>query len=153
MFYEIDMERGAKSMSWFEQVKEFSTMAHGDTIPTKPTMMTIEQVKFIRKMANSEFDELEEAINEFWNSDESGDVSKDLAKQSDALVDAIYYLMDCGVKSGVNLDPLFQIVQNANMAKFANGVIKSSEGKVLKPRDWKDPEPELIQEIERQLED
>jgi len=137
--------------SWCKQVKEFSETASEGTFPKAPIMMLPEDAKFIRKMVNSEFDELDEAIKEFWESGKRGDVVKDHVKVADALIDAIYYLMDCAAKHGLDLDPLFQIIQKANMAKFKNGVIKNSEGKVLKPKDWVDPEPELIAEMQKQL--
>ena len=137
--------------SWCKQVKEFSQTASEGAFPTVPTMMLPKEAKFIRKMVNSEFDELDEALHDFWESGKPGNTVKDHVKVADALIDAIYYLMDCAAKHGLDLDPLFQIIQKANMAKFKNGVIKNSEGKVLKPSGWMDPEPELMAEMQKQL--
>jgi len=143
--------RQCDGRTWCQHVREFSNTAAGGELPLKPVMMTLESVNFIRKMLNSEMDELERDVKCFWNSDESGDTTKDYVKVADALIDAIYYLMDCAAKHGINLDPLFMIVQRANMAKFKNGVIKRNDGKILKPADWEDPEPKLIVEMRKQL--
>jgi predicted HAD superfamily Cof-like phosphohydrolase len=74
--------------------------------------------------------------------------------QSDALVDATYFLLGSFVEIGVNPQPLLDIVQNANMAKLgADGkpIIRESDGKIMKPEGWEAPEPKLKAEIERQI--
>lgn len=119
-----------------EKVRNF-TSACTDDLPTSPELMSSEKIAFIRKMVNDEMDELEEA--------------KDVVEQADALVDAIYYICDTAVRHGMNLDPLFDIVHDANMKKVVNGkVIRREDGKIMKPAGWVDPAPALIAEIERQ---
>ena len=121
------------------KVKQFSdaTIAEGCPLPIVPVFMKEDKIAFIRKMVNDEMDELEEA--------------KDLTEQADALVDAIYYICDTAVRHGMNLDPLFAIVHNANMQKVVNGkVIRNEIGKVQKPACWEDPAPILDAEVERQ---
>ena len=123
-------------MSYVKLVREF-TLACNTTIPKTPTKMSHAQISFIRKMVNDELDELDKAEN--------------IIEQADALVDAIYYLCDCAVKHGMNLDPLFKIVHSANMSKVINGkVLKREDGKVTKPKGWLDPKPALETEIQRQ---
>ena len=74
-----------------------------------------------------------------------------IIEQADALVDAIYYLCDCAVKHGLNLDPLFEIVHRANMEKLVDGkAMKDNRGKVLKPEGWVAPDEDLQLELERQ---
>jgi len=88
-------------------------------------------------MVDDEMDELEEA--------------ESITEQADALVDAIYYICDCAVRHGMNLDPLFDIVHSANMMKVVDGkVIRRDDGKIMKPDTWQDPGPKLDTEIERQ---
>jgi predicted HAD superfamily Cof-like phosphohydrolase len=126
-------------MAYTEQVREF-TKACNDDLPTKPKLMTPEAIAFIRKMVNDELDELEESTT--------------VIEQADALVDAIYYICDCAVKHGMNLDPLFAIVHGANMQKVVNGkVLKRPDGKVMKPDTWRDPAPLLAAEMARQATD
>ena len=75
-----------------------------------------------------------------------------LREQADALVDAIYYICDTAARHGMNLDPLFDIVHQANMSKVVEGkVIRREDGKILKPACWEDPGPKLDVEVERQV--
>lgn len=123
-------------MSYVKRVREF-TLACNDEIPGTPVPMSKQNVEFIRKMVNDELEELEEAEN--------------IVEQADALVDAIYYICDCAVKHGMNLDPLFEIVHAANMGKVIDGkVIRRDDGKILKPHGWQDPKPILDSEMKRQ---
>lgn len=123
-------------MGYTTQVREF-TMACNDDLPAQPQNMTPEGIAFIREMVNDEMDELMAA--------------QTVTEQADALVDAIYYICDFAVRNGINLDPLFAIVHNANMQKVVNGkVIRREDGKILKPEGWEDPAPKLINEMTRQ---
>ena len=118
------------------KVKEF-TQAAEDNLPNHPQMLSLKKIDFIRQMVS---DEMEELI-----------AAKDITEQADALVDAIYYLCDSAVRHGINLDPIFNIVHQANMNKIKNGkVIRRGDGKILKPAGWQDPKPLLTKEINRQ---
>jgi predicted HAD superfamily Cof-like phosphohydrolase len=123
-------------MSYTSQVREF-TLACNDDVTRTPKLMSPEAVAFIREMVNDEMEELAEAGT--------------IVDQADALVDAIYYICDCAVKHGMNLDQLFEIVHGANMTKVVNGkVIRREDGKILKPEGWQPPEPRLEAEMDRQ---
>ncbi len=123
-------------MSYTATVREF-TVACNQELPLHPTTLTQQNIRFIRKMVTDELNELDEA--------------EDVTEQADALIDAIYYLCDCAVRHGINLDRLFEIVHAANMRKVVDGrVSRRVDGKILKPAAWKDPLPELQQEIQRQ---
>ncbi len=124
-------------MSYTKKVREFSQVCNG-SLTSKPILISKGAVEFIRKMVNDELDELEE--------------SESIVEQADALVDAIYYICDCAVKHGMNLDPLFDIVHEANMGKVVDGkVIRRDDGKILKPEGWTDPHPLLEAEVQKQL--
>ena len=126
-------------MNYVETVREF-TLACNDEITDRPQRMSPERIAFIRKMVDDELDELEQADT--------------ITKQADALVDAIYYICDCAIKHGMNLDRLFEIVHTANMKKVVNGkVVKRDDGKIMKPDDWKDPQDDMEREIDRQPQD
>jgi predicted HAD superfamily Cof-like phosphohydrolase len=123
-------------MAYTTDVREFTAACHDD-LPSAPTPLTPEAIDFIRQMVNDEMDELVEAT--------------DVTEQADALVDAIYYICDCAVRHGINLDPLFDIVHSANMGKVVDGkVLRRDDGKILKPEGWQDPGPALDAEVARQ---
>ncbi len=126
-------------MNYTSTVREF-TLACNDNLPEYPIQISPTQISFIKQMIDDEMRELSEAGT--------------VPEQADALIDAIYYLCDCAVKHGINLDPLFSIVHAANMEKVINGkVIRREDGKIMKPEDWQDPKPLLEGEISRQLAD
>ena len=123
-------------MTYTRQVREFTSACH-DNLPEYPVEMSNDAIEFIHKMVNHEMEELKEA--------------ETITEQADALVDAIYYICDCAVRHGMNLDNLFEIVHRANMQKVVNGkVIRRDDGKILKPEGWEDPGPYLDKEVERQ---
>ncbi len=124
-------------MTYTTAVKEFSDACNDDELPSTPTFMSDEAVEFIVEMVNDELEELREA--------------KDVVEQADALVDAIYYICDSAVRHGMNLDRVFEIVHSANMGKVVDGqVVRREDGKILKPRGWRDPGPLLTEELDRQ---
>ena len=123
-------------MGYVSKVRKFAE-ACSSNLTEFPKKLTIDEISFIREMVNDELQELEDA--------------KDITEQADALVDAIYYLCHCAAKHGMNLDPLFQIVHQANMKKIVNGkILKREDGKILKPKGWEDPKDDLEAEIKRQ---
>jgi predicted HAD superfamily Cof-like phosphohydrolase len=76
----------------------------------------------------------------------------DIVGQADAMVDLIYFALGTLVEMGVEPSRLFQIVQEANMAKrWPDGLVhRTDAGKVIKPPDWRDPRPEQEREIAAQ---
>lgn len=76
--------------------------------------------------------------------------------QTDALTDASYFINGSFVETGVKPQPLFEIVQAANMSKLftdekGNKYAKYREdGKILKSPEFFSPEAKLKEEIERQ---
>jgi len=120
-----------------EKVREFTKACCDGDVPEKPILLSEEKVSFIKNMVNDEMQELAEAGN--------------ITEQTDALVDAIYYICDTAARHGMNLDPLFEIVHRANMQKVVDGkVIRRQDGKIMKPDTWQDPEPLLLEETARQ---
>jgi predicted HAD superfamily Cof-like phosphohydrolase len=70
--------------------------------------------------------------------------------QSD--LDIIYFAVGGLVELGIKPEALWNIVQNANMAKLHDGkAVYHPDGKVKKPDDWQEPEPLLRAEVERQI--
>lgn len=158
------------SKSHTELVKDFTEQSLGVTLPTTPSKMTKEEVRFIVRMVISEMMELcttvtnsvEGAFN-FFNEcycscDRPKEFKKDatdeqiMAEQYDSFVDAWYYMLNTAVKKGANLDSIFHLVHGANMAKrHPDGLFhrRVEDGKVIKPEGWE--EPDIVGEIKRQL--
>ena len=154
-----------------ELVKEFTEQSLGITLPTKPSKMSKEEVRFIVRMVLSEMLELcatitpnvESAFEFFkecyWSVDRPKEFNPDsksdteiMAEQYDSFVDAWYYMLNTAVKKGVNLDFIFRVVHEANMAKrFPDGTFhrRPEDGKIIKPEGWK--EPDIVGEIKKQL--
>jgi predicted HAD superfamily Cof-like phosphohydrolase len=64
----------------------------------------------------------------------------DLPGIADGIADAIYVLIGTALEYGIPLESVWRKVQEANMAKHFNGVVKKNElGKVLKPDNWQAP--------------
>ena len=119
-----------------KKVREF-TKACEKRLPCGPVMISKEKIDFVERMV---FDEIEELK-----------ASTTIHEQADALVDTMYYLLDTAVKHGMNLDSIFDIVHEANLKKIVNGkVLKREDGKVIKPKDWQDPNTLIKKEIQRQ---
>jgi len=152
------------------QVREFTEESLGCKMPTTPSKMSKDEVKFIVRMVLSEMLELcttvtsnVEEAHEFFgdcclelDKPKPFDISSKndveiMAEQYDAFVDAWYYMLNTAVKKGVDLDGIFKVVHKANMDKrFADGTFhRREDGKVLKPDGWK--EPDIVGEIKRQL--
>src|SRR5699024_11405272 len=74
--------------------------------------------------------------------------------QSDALVDILYFTYGTADQSGVDLRPLFNIVQDANMSKLDdNGEpIYNEFGKIVKSSNFQPPEENIEKEILKQIE-
>lgn len=62
----------------------------------------------------------------------------DFPEAIDGLIDLLYVVFGAAVAWGVDLDPFFTEVHNANMAKL--GGETRADGKVLKPEGWTPPD-------------
>jgi len=100
-----------------------------------------------KERAEARMNWVKEEVDEFLESD-------NVIDQADALVDALYFILGTAVEIGVDLEPVFDIVQKANMSKlWADGKphYRESDGKVAKPEGWVAPEPQIQAEIEKQM--
>ena len=77
--------------------------------------------------------------------------------QADALADQLYFSFGSAVEIGVDIEPVFDIVQAANMSKLftdenGNKYAKCREdGKILKSPDFFSPEPFIKKEVLKQI--
>lgn len=103
----------------------------------KPTMLTPERLEFRHTL-------LQEEVTETRN-------AKTLKDLADGITDTIYIALGTAVEAGIEIEPIFQIVQAANMAKLVDGKpLYHENGKVKKPEGWEAPEPKIEEEIQRQ---
>ncbi|WP_107840880.1 hypothetical protein [Metasolibacillus meyeri] len=77
--------------------------------------------------------------------------------QADALADQLYFSFGSAVEIGVDIEPVFDIVQGANMSKLftdenGNKYAKCREdGKIIKSPDFYSPEPFIKEEVLKQM--
>ena len=120
----------------FDKVKDFH-VAFRCPIAEKPVMLTLNRAEIRSEWMQSE-------IQEFID-------SQSVYEQADAMIDLIYFALGTLVEMGVKPDKIFDIVHEANMSKlFVDGSIGSREGdgKIIKPPEWQDPEPEIREAID-----
>lgn len=150
-----------------EKVAQF-TYESGSPVPSLPTDLNVDQVRFLIRMCSSELVELAQTVCPSWEdavemvkTAADTDLKKDykkpssnieiIAHQADAAVDCWYYMLNTFAKHGINLSKVFNVVHEANMAKkFPDGTFHTrSDGKVIKPPNW--TEPNIIDEINKQI--
>lgn len=122
------------SLDWQKDVVEFHE-AFGVLISGIPTIPE-EKVQRLRETLEKE--EHRELI-------ESNE-KRDLCGIADAIVDLIYVLIGRAVSYGIDLRPIWDAVQAANMAKLGpdGKPIRRADGKVIKPDGWKPPDIQAL---------
>jgi predicted HAD superfamily Cof-like phosphohydrolase len=123
--------------SW-EKVREFH-VCFNHPVKESPVQLLPERVQKRLLWMREELDEFETAT--------------DISGQADAMIDLMYFALGTMVEMGVKPEKLFDIVHNANMQKlFPDGKPHyNADGKTIKPITWKDPEPEIVNELEAQM--
>lgn len=160
---------------FYQLVRKFQK-AFGHPAPDKVTALTLERtvarggwtveevVEMIQQSSKSEaeFDtamtqlrgKLEDAVVKS-KLDSYNQTEKDVViGQLDALVDQLVFVNGSLVEMGIDPEPFFKIVMDANMAKLgADGkpIIRESDGKIMKPEGWEPPEPKMLAELEKLL--
>jgi predicted HAD superfamily Cof-like phosphohydrolase len=121
------------------QVAEFQYVMN-QPCPTSPTRLTPERKNFRMGLLLEELTEYVKANN--------------IIDEADALADILYIVFGTAVEHGLNMQPIVDIVQNANMAKlWEDGKPRFNEiGKVIKPPSWEAPEALIELEVMRQIE-
>lgn len=164
---------------WYEQVKEFH-LAFDHPVAENPTALTLERAtdrsvwiveEILEHLQQSsediqQFEDsynlllkgMEKAKEKSLKDDFHADGTKRIVGQADALIDAIYFIMGSLVEMNVKPDPLFDIVQQANMSKLFTkpdgtkyAKYRESDGKILKSPEFFSPEPLLEEEVLRQM--
>ncbi|WP_072332360.1 hypothetical protein [Thermoactinomyces sp. DSM 45891] len=125
--------------SW-KQVKSWHK-SFGLAAPEEPQLLPEDRVK-------QRIGFMQEELQEFAE-------SQTLEDQADAMIDLMYFSLGTLVEMGVDPGELFDIVHRANMSKLwedGKPRYRESDGKVMKPEHWQDPQPLLRKEIFRQIE-
>jgi predicted HAD superfamily Cof-like phosphohydrolase len=123
-------------------VKEFHK-AFNHPYTEKPTLMNLDRAEKRYSWMKEEIDEFIEATK-----------NNDLYEQVDAMIDNIYFALGTLVELGVEPEPIFKIVQEANMSKLwedGKPRFRAEDGKVIKPPTWVDPHSKIVEEINRQM--
>jgi len=114
----------------YHKVRAFKELI-GESSPTEPMQLPPARVAQRALWMKSEIDEFE--------------TSKDLVEQVDSMVDLIYYALGTLAELGIEPDPVFDVVHQANMRKVKrDGSSRfDAHGKLVKPADWNGPEDEI----------
>ena len=121
--------------SIFQDCLEF-TQTRNNCINQPTGCATIDR-KFITRMIQDELQELAEA--------------KDLTEEVDALIDIIYYAAQHLSNTGINPQPIWDLVHQANMTKFGPGGFQDERGKWNKPPNFVPPDDDIRVNIEEQI--
>jgi predicted HAD superfamily Cof-like phosphohydrolase len=76
--------------------------------------------------------------------------TSDLSEIADAITDLIYVLIGTAIAYGIDLRPVWDAVQAANMAKTGGGT--RGDGKILKPPGWTAPDIDKILDEQGRME-
>jgi predicted HAD superfamily Cof-like phosphohydrolase len=121
--------------------KDVKAFHEAFNVPVQEKPCKLEQER-VRKRADWMMEEIREFLE-----------AKTLTEQADAMIDVMYLALGTLVEMGVRPEELFRIVHEANMSKLwedGKPRYRESDGKVIKPPTWQDPEPLLSMEIARQ---
>ena len=111
---------------WYADVRAFHDKfgcQSGDT----PAIPDPDTVKLRLRLIAEEHDELKTAHEE-----------TDVPGIADALADMIYVILGTAISYGIDLRPVWDEVQRANMTKTGGGT--RDDGKILKPDGWQPPD-------------
>ena len=87
------------------------------------------------RLIREELGEFEKAAND-----------KNLIKIADALADLLYVIYGTGVSYGIDLEPIFREIHESNMSKGDPSILRAPNGKILKAKNWRPPDLQLILE-------
>lgn len=120
---------------WYQDIVDFHREVMQDDFPTKPYVPEPKYSNLRFALVKEEMEETLQAI-----------FDDDLAEVADGICDSIVVLLGTAVTYGIDIRPVWDKVQEANMAKKSGPM--REDGKRLKPQDWEHPDVES--EIKRQ---
>jgi len=124
------------TLGFTEKVRQFAEAREG-ALPSTPCKLNLHEVDSVCNLAGAALTELEEATNTI--------------DQVDAMASVVYSIFDSAARQGINLDPILDIVHNANMQLIVDGQVLHHENSNIKcPDGWVDPEPLIVSELGKQ---
>lgn len=121
---------------WQEMVMRFHRR-FACPINGKPTMVHSQELLHRCRLIHEEAAEITTAA-----------AKQDMYKLVDALGDLIYVTLGFAITLGVDMDPIMNEIQSANMTKLD---AKDGSGKVLKPDYWKPPDIETCLQTQKEI--
>lgn len=112
---------------WYADVLEFTRKLAPNRIGSLPACPGRESRDLVRRLIREEWHEADEAMQK-----------GDLPGVADGLADLIYVSLHAAISYGIDLRPVWDAVQVANMAK--EGGPTREDGKILKPEGWQPPD-------------
>lgn len=148
-------------INFSEYVKKFTEESKEIICPDFPQNIPQDKVIFLTKMIMSELDELICTISN--NEDDKNNIMDHIFNsylpefenidQIDSLVTIYYLSKNLAYSHGINLSKIFHEVHTANLNKrdpvSKKYIIRKSDGKILKPTNWK--EPDIVSVIQKQI--
>lgn len=126
--------------NWQKDVKAFHTK-FGLTVSDSPIeLLKQRDISLRRKLIEEESAELLDALSVIENLLPSLDTLarlRLLAKVADGIADLVYVALGGAVSFGIDMEPIWQMVHEANMAKIGGSI--REDGKILKPQNWIHP--------------
>ena len=139
-------------------VAEFHTVTE-NPVGTKPADIAPARKRLRLGLMAEELSELAEAMGDqrspFGNLAETDScpdfIEATLIGVADGIADLLYVVLGTAVEYGIDIDPIFAIVHEANMRKVGGPV--REDGKSLKPIGWVGPEALISFEILKQMDE
>ncbi len=111
-----------------DKIKDFH-VTMGAAAPDRPTMPSKELLDLRKTLIREEYNEVNEQIDRLMQ-----DETSDMTALIHELTDLLYVTYGAIWACGVNPDPVFAEVHDANMRKLDGP--RRADGKVLKPEGW-----------------
>lgn len=142
-------------MSHIENVRKFMKLAGQDT-PEKPDLPPYQVLELRARLHLEECLETLEAMGfEPVKNRMSGNWQVKFVKEPnliqicDGCADTSVVTVGTMIASGVDFEPILQIVDESNMTKFEGGHMRE-DGKWMKPKDWLPPTQDIVNELLKQ---
>ena len=119
------------SDNWCQDLVDFYREVMLDSVPPKPTLADSHHKELGKTLISEETRELFDAMD-----------ADDMAEIADGIVDSIWVLLALATVYGIDINPLWDEVYEANMRK--KGGELRGDGKRLKPDGWIPPRIEEL---------
>jgi predicted HAD superfamily Cof-like phosphohydrolase len=139
-------------LDWVQDIKNMMIL-FGQEVREKPSIPDEKTIKLRQSLIEEEFKELMGAMG-FYNYVDycgyscwdriitrSGPQKPDLVGIADGIGDLIVVLLGASHALGIDMNKVWQVIHESNMAKAIDGkIIYREDGKVLKPENWQKPD-------------